>query len=172
MFKAVKGYEGFYEVNELGEVRSVDRIVELRNGGTRKCKGRVLKLKMDGGGYPVVDLSKNNVAKTRQVHRLVAETFIPNPDNLPQIHHKNHVRTDNRVENLQWVTRAEQMDEHWTKAQSKAKGTRVRVVGNGIDKTFISTREAARELGISQSYVSGVANGKYKQAKGYRICVA
>lgn len=168
MFKAVKGYEGFYEVSRLGQVRSVDRTVELRNGGTRKFKGKELKPLMHRDGYAQVMLQKNGVVKMMTVHRLVAENFLPNPDNLPEIHHINHIRNDNRVENLKWVTKAEQYDDHFRAAQ----GTKLRVVGHGIDKIYNSAREVERELGVSNTYVLLVAKGKYKQTKGYRIFFA
>lgn len=170
MYKAIKGYEGIYEVNELGQIRSIDRIVECKDGSTRKCNGRDLKLQMDQGGYAVVILHKNGVAKTFNFHRLVAETFIPNPDNLPEVHHLNHDRKDNRVKNLQWVTRAEQMDDHWRAAISN--GTKLRVIGNGIDKIYNSSREIERELGVDNRSAMRVAKGIRKQAKGYRIYFA
>lgn len=168
MYKAIKGYEGIYEINELGKIRSVDRIVERKDGSTRKRKGKELKPSMDQGGYAGVHLNKNGISKRRRVHRLVAETFLSNPDNLPEIHHKNHDRKDNRMENLKWVSRSEQMDEHWR----AAKGTRLRVVGHGIDKIFISAREVERELGIDNSNVLLVAKGIRKQANGYKIYFA
>lgn len=168
MYKAIKGYEGIYEVNELGKIRSLDRIVECKDGSTRKCKGKELKLKMDPCGYAVVTLSKNGVAKSFNFHRLVAETFVPNPDNLPQVHHLNHDRKDNRVENLKWVTRAEQIDEHWI----AAKGTKLRVVGHGIDKIYNSASEVKRDLGVDITSAMKVAKGKFKQSKGYRIYFA
>lgn len=82
MYKAIKGYEGIYEINELGKIRSVDRIVECKDGSTRKRKGKELKPSMDQGGYAGVHLNKNGISKRRRVHRLVAETFLSNPDNL------------------------------------------------------------------------------------------
>lgn len=165
MYKSIKGYEGFYEVNELGQIRSIDRKVKSKNGRTIHYKGKELKLKMNKDGYPNVNLNKNGISKTWRVHRLVSETFLPNPDNLPEIHHKNHDRRDNRVENLAWVTRAEQIDEHLR----AAKGTKLRVVGHGIDKIFISAMAVQRELGIAGTYVLNTAKGKFKQAKGYKI---
>lgn len=172
MYKSIKGYEGIYEVNELGKVRSVDRIVKLQNGGTRKRKGKELKPSMNEHGYAMVGLHKNGILKMMTVHRLVAEAFLPNPDNLPEVHHLNHDKKDNRARNMQWVSKAEQRDEHWTKAQSKAKGTRLRVVGNGIDKIFISAQEVERELGVSNSNALLVAKGIRKQANGYKIYFA
>lgn len=168
MYKAIKGYEGIYEINELGKIRSVDRIVERKDVSTRKRKGKELKLSMDQGGYAGVHLNKNGISKRRRVHCLVAETFLSNPDILPEIHHKNHDRKDNRMENLKWVSRSEQMDEHWR----AAKGTRLRVVGHGIDKIFISAREVERELGIENSNALLVAKGIRKQANGYKIYFA
>lgn len=168
MYKVIKGYEGFYEVNELGKVRSVDRIIEYKNGSIRKYNGKELKLRIYKSGYAITTLNKNGVAKTFRVHRLVAETFLPNPDNLPEIHHLNHDRRDNRVENLAWVTRAEQIDDHLRAAL----GTKLRVVGHGIDKIYNSSKEVERELGIDSSNAFKVAKGIYKQIKGYRIYFA
>lgn len=168
MYKAIKGYEGFYEVNELGRVRSVNRIVEYRDGSIRRYDGKELKPAKDRDGYTIVILNKNGVAKTHSVHRLVAKAFLPNPDNLPQVHHKNHDRKDNRACNLQWVTRAEQLDDHWRAAQ----GTKLRVVGHGMDKIYNSALAVNKELGIDNSNILKVAKGIRKQAKGYKIYFA
>lgn len=168
MYKAIKGYEGIYEVSELGQVRSVDRIVECKDGRIRKYKGKELKPSMDKGGYAMVHLNKNGIVKTCKVHRLVAKAFLPNPDSLPEVHHLNHDTKDNRVHNLKWVTSAEQIDDHWR----AAKGTRLRVVGHGIDKIFISSREVERELGFDRTSTLKVAKGKFKQIKGYKIYFA
>ena len=165
MYKSIKGYEGIYEVSELGKIRSINRIVERKDGRNIHYKGKDLTPSIDGGGYAVVILSKNGISKVMKVHRLVAEAFLPNHDNLPEVHHKNHDRKDNRVHNLKWVTRAEQMDEHWRAAQ----GTKLRVVGHGIDKIFISAKAVERELGIAYTNALMVAKGKYKQIKGYKI---
>lgn len=168
MYKSIKGYEGIYEINELGKIRSIDRIVERKDGKVRKQKGKELKLNMNKDGYAIVKLRKNGVAKTWGVHRLIAEAFLPNPDNLPQIHHLNHDRNDNRIQNLKWVTISEQRDYHWM----AARGTKLRVVGHGIDKIFISAHEIERELGIANTNALKVAKGKLKQIKGYRIYFA
>ena len=169
MYKAIEGYEGIYEVSELGQVRSVDRIVEYKNGKIVNYNGKELKLQMDKCGYSIVRLSKNGISKNWIVHRLVAETFLPNPNNLPQVHHKNHDIKDNRVCNLKWVSRAEQMDDHWRAAQTKTNGVRLRVVGNGIDKIYNSALAVKRELGIDRKSAMKVAKGKFKQSKGYKI---
>lgn len=168
MYKSIKGYEGIYEINELGKIRSIDRKVKSKDGKIMKFKGKDLKPLMDKKGYAIVRLCKNGVAKTLKVHRLVADAFLPNPDNLPQIHHKNHDRKDNRIQNLAWVTVAEQRDDHWR----AARGTMLRVVGHGIDKIFISAHEVKRELGITPTNALQTAKGIYKQSNGYRIYFA
>ena len=94
-WKSVVGYEGLYEVNKLGEVRSLPRPT---------TRGGILKPGKNFGGYCIVSLSKNNKQRTHTVHRLVMEAFVPNPQ--PEIIHINGVKTDNRLDNLEWCDRA------------------------------------------------------------------
>ena len=96
IWKDIKKFEGIYQVSNLGNIKS------LNNNKTKKEK--ILKLNKDKKGYLYVDLYKNNKSKRFVVHRLVAEAFIPNPENKPCIDHINTIRDDNRVENLRWVT--------------------------------------------------------------------
>ena len=105
-WRSVVGYEGIYEVSSLGRVRGVDRSV-FQKGATWNYKGQVLKPNVSRAGYPRVVLSKGNQTRTIQVHRLVAEAFIPNPDNLPFVRHWNDVKDDNSVGNLRWGTNSD-----------------------------------------------------------------
>lgn len=91
-FLSVPGYEGLYEVSNLGNVKS------LRSG-------RLMKRSLSHFGYEMTTLSKDGKQKTYLIHRLVALAFIPNPDNLEEINHKDEVKTNNSVENLEWCTR-------------------------------------------------------------------
>lgn len=93
VFRPVEGYEGLYEVSNLGRVKS------LKWG-----KERILKPGMDGCGYLKANLYKEGKIKHFMVHRLVAQAFIPNPEGLPQINHKDEDKTNNRVDNLEWCT--------------------------------------------------------------------
>lgn len=102
IWKPVVGYEGHYEVSNLGRVRSVDKEVFVKNNCKAIKKGKVRSLKTTKYGYKEVNLSKGNEAKSKRVNRLVAEAFLPNPDNLPCVNHKNEDKLDNRVENLEW----------------------------------------------------------------------
>ena len=103
--KPVKGFEGYYEVSNLGRVRSIDRVVvdTVRNC-ERLLKGKVLIQKDNGNGYKNVMFCKEHKLYNKYVHRLVAEIFLPNPDNLPQVNHKDEDKSNNRVDNLEWCT--------------------------------------------------------------------
>lgn len=98
IWKDIKNYEGYYQVSSLGHIRSLDRI----DSSGRQLKGRLLKL--SNGQYRSVTLSIHNKCKNYNVHRLVAETFIPNLDNLPCINHKDENKHNNAVTNLEWCT--------------------------------------------------------------------
>ena len=102
IWKDIKGYEGLYQVSNLGRVKSFNYM----NTGKEKIKTLTLQKKhpMKQGGYLQTTLYKNKQTKTVVVHRLVAEAFIPNPDNLPQVNHKDHDKTNNCVDNLEWCT--------------------------------------------------------------------
>ena len=96
IWKPIKDFEGYYEVSNIGRVRSLNY--------KRTGKEKILKNIEDYKGYLEVVLTKNGKRKQFKVHRLVAEAFIPNPENKPCIDHINTIKSDNRVENLRWVT--------------------------------------------------------------------
>ena len=99
-WRPIEGYEGLYEVSNTGQVRSLDRY------DNRNCfrKGKVLSPIKDTDDYLKVNLYCNGKNKKCLVHRLVALTFIPNPDGLPQVNHKDEDKTNNSVDNLEWCT--------------------------------------------------------------------
>ena len=102
IWRPIEGYEGLYEVSSYGRVKSVDRYVKSKSNSYRLIKGKVLSGSITKYGYVRCNIKVNGVLKGYFVHRLVAEAFIPNPDNLPQVNHKNEVKSDNCVDNLEW----------------------------------------------------------------------
>ena len=103
-WKAIPGFEGNYEVSSLGSVRSLDRIVKRKDGVVVRFRGQVLKARTTDDGYLQVQLSRGDNPKTIKVHRLVAEIFIPNPTELPEVNHKDEDKTNNSVSNLEWCS--------------------------------------------------------------------
>lgn len=103
-FYPVVGYEGIYEINKNGIIKS---IVRETNRCGRKPSGNIIKQVLGRGGYMNVALRKNTKQTSVLVHRILAITFIPNPENKPTVNHKNSIRTDNRLSNLEWNTYSE-----------------------------------------------------------------
>ena len=101
-WRPIEGYEGLYEVSNLGRVRSLDMYVKSRYGNYRLHKGKVLSPTKDRYGYLTVTLNCNGKSKTIKIHRLVAQAFLPNPDNLPQVNHRDENPSNDNVDNLEW----------------------------------------------------------------------
>ena len=105
VWKEIPGWEGYYMASTHGRIKSVDRYVISNGRGKYFKKGKILRLETDKDGYKKIQLNKNGKAKKYLVHRLVAMCFIPNPNNLPEINHKDENRANNHVSNLEWCNR-------------------------------------------------------------------
>lgn len=168
IWKSIEGYEGYYEVSNYGRVRSVDRTLTYSNGYLAKHKGRILKGETDKKGYKRVRLSKNDKTKKFQVHRLVAMAFIPNPENKKFVNHIDENSSNNRLDNLEWVTGSENM-RHGTIQQRLAdkKKKPIKCLNDG--KEFGSVNEASEYYGIERRLISGVLSGQKKTTYGRKF---
>ena len=157
VFKDCKYYEELYEVSNYGRVRN------------KKTK-RFLTQHDNGNGYLFVQLWRNNKGKREYVHRLVALAFIPNPDNKKEVNHINSIRTDNFVENLEWVTRKENID-HASKEGHRSKYL---VLCLQTGEVFKTTEEAAKKNGGDSGNIRRSARGydmnKQYSVYGYTYC--
>ena len=116
-WKPIAGYEGLYEVSNLGNVRSLDRVIRAKHNSTALRKGRILTpFYEEKKGYYQVALSKDGKEKKQRVHRLVAVAFLDNPFNYTDINHKDEIKTNNNVNNLEWCSR-EYNNNYGTKPQ-------------------------------------------------------
>ena len=174
IWKPISGYEGFYEVSNLGRIRSLERNVECSDGRKRKIKDRTLKGSSYSGGYSGVTLHKDGCAKFVNIHRIVAEAFVPNPLEKEEVNHKDENPSNNHASNLEWVTCKENINygtrtERARKAIVKAQGRAVRQLS--IDGELVAEYEslsaACNATGTHVSNITKCAKGAYKTAGGY-----
>ena len=161
IWKDIQGYEGIYQVSNLGNVKSLDRL--STNG--RRLKGKLLA-KTASKGYVKVTLTNKNMSDNRDIHRLVAEAFIPNPDNKPQVNHIDEDKTNNTVDNLEWCTAKENINHGTCRIRSAAKQS-ISIVCITNRKEYESIADAARDLNLNIGTISKIINGKMKQTKGF-----
>ena len=112
IWKDVEGWEGQYQVSNFGNIRSLDKSVKTWYG-SRVCKGKILLPFKSKWGYLIATFSNKQKHQKYSVHQLVAKAFIPNPQNKPDVNHINGIKTDNRLENLEWATKQENIGHSW-----------------------------------------------------------
>lgn len=172
IWKDIPGYEGSYQVSNLGRVKSLSRaITQLQKGRTvsHKLKGKILKTFCTGCGYDMVNLGSSR-GRSKLVHRLVAEAFLSNPENKLQVNHINGDKQDNKAENLEWASPSENMHHsvHILGQMRRSEQDKpVRCVDTGKEYPTISS--AARDNNVWRENVRKVLSGKYKSTRGLRF---
>lgn len=180
-WRNIKGYDGRYQISSFGRIKSLERYVDRKKQGKLKIKERIMIPRLTKTGYYRIGLCANNKLKMFCIHRLVAETFIPNSEKKPQVNHKNGIKNDNKVSNLEWVTNSENQKHSFEYLNKKPlwKG-KTGILHNRsksvyqinkkgiILNEFGSIAEAERTTNISSSSISSCCLGKRKTAGGYK----
>lgn len=175
IWKDIAGYEGKYMVSNLGRVKSVERM-KWNGSGYYKTPERILKARQNQDSYLYVRLCKDGKVKACTIHRLVAQAFLDNPDNLPQVNHIDENKENNHADNLEWVTCRENMNHGTRNHRIAEKNTnnpnRSKPVFSvdkvtGEIKEFPSIAEAGRKLGISNGNICECLKGKRKNAGNF-----
>ena len=184
IWKDIEGYEGLYQISNLGKVRSLDRFIVKKNGSIQKYKGRILLASDDMHGYDHVSLSKGSSVKKKKIYRLVAETFIENPDKLKVVNHIDGNKSNNCVSNLEWCSSAVNNKHAWEtglkKSSNKQKEKASMFIKLGKNKkrhiicketgvVFDSIRKAEKEMNINHSRICTVLSGKQESVKGFHF---
>jgi hypothetical protein len=172
----IKNYEGIYEIHSSGQVWSIKRF----DSQNKLWGGRFLKLHDNNSGYKKVILTKKGKQKKLYIHRLVAQSFIPNPDNLPCVNHKDGNPANNDISNLEWCSYSENikhsfdflgrkgvMTNKFGKDHNRSKTYLQLDINGNLIKEWYSSYEIQRELGILQQNISKVCKGQRKSAGGF-----
>ena len=170
-WKDIKGYIGIYQISNLGNVKSIDRVVLRNNKYPIELKGKIL-YQGERNNYKVVQLSKDNKRKGLQVHRLVAEAFIPNLDNKSCVNHKDGNKHNNCVDNLEWATYQENhIHALNTGLKSRINSSNKRVKQYDLEmnfiKEYVSLCEAERQTNAKRPNIVKCCEGVYKSSGGY-----
>lgn len=168
IWKDISNYEGLYQVSNLGNIKSLDRYVNYKIKDTKRLiKSQNKKLTLNKKGYLKVTLFKNGKGETREVQRLVAEAFIPNPENKPQVNHINGNKTNNNIENLEWCTCKENTLHSLYVLGKKIKQVKQYDLNGNYLNTFSSIKEAEKETNVYSCAISNVIHGRRKKAGGF-----
>lgn len=153
--KDIKGYEGEYAITSCGKVWSYKRKKFLK---PEKCRN----------GYYLVALYNNNHRQRFLIHRLVAEAYIPNPENKPQVNHKDEDKSNNNVNNLEWMTAKENMN-YGTVQKRRIEKAKIPIYCVELDRIFDSAKSASIELGLTASNITAVCKNKQNTTGGYHF---
>lgn len=163
IWKDIKGYENIYQVSNFGRVKTLRRLICSPTGNYYSKEKIMTTIPNDGIGYVRIHLYKNSRGTPKRIHRLVAEAFIPNPENKKDVNHKNGIKCDNRVENLEWATRSENELHAIRFLGKKPFSKKVLCVETG--QSFESIKKAAEFFNTTTHCISRVLTKKRKTHK-------
>lgn len=160
IWKDIPEWYGKYQVSNMGNVRKSGKIITRIDGIRMTIPPKNMKTQIGPDGYPKLTLHRGDQYRTYTVHRLVATTFIPNPNNKPEVNHINGVKSDNCVENLEWVTRSENYIHSRDVIKTAARRTPIKCVETG--ECFPSLSNAAKSKNLRLGNLIQAVSPKYR----------
>lgn len=170
IWKDIPEYENLYQISNLGNVKSLDKTIKDTKGRKYQKKGIILKQRYDKYGYKYVKLTKKGKQKYMLVHRIVAKVFINNPENLPQINHKDENRTNNNVNNLEWCDCIynNNYGNRNKKIQDRISKSIIQLdKNNNFIKKWKNSIEASKSLNINGGNIRSCCRNELKTAGGF-----
>jgi hypothetical protein len=164
IWKDIENFEGYYQISNYGNIRSVERVVKHPVSKNNKIKSKQKSVFRKKNSYIQVNLYKNSKVTGIVLHRLVAKAFIPNPENKPQVNHKNGNKLDNKVENLEWVTSKENIHHSIkTGLRKKRTGTYYSLTSKQLEEIHdlfgkIQQKQIALKYNVSEATISKIKN--------------
>ena len=169
VWKPIENYQGYYSVSNLGRIRSEERVVPHKRSGSKTIREKILAPGLNRHGYLLAYLTQNGVKKTMKIHRLVAEAFLDNPNNLPAVNHKNGLKIDNSVDNLEWCSFAANNQHAYDSGLKKAaKGSKnglaklteldVELIREMVSIWKMQQKEIAKLFGVGKSAICKIVN--------------
>ena len=177
-WRDIAGYEGLYQVSNLGRIKSLSKVIMYRNGCARRYPETILKDMKVGNGYRCVVLYINHIGRQMYVHRLVANAFIPNPLGLRDVNHIDGCKTNNNCKNLEWCTRSHNIKHAYELglhsvnmdsaiAKCSRKVSQYTPEGVLVAK-YPSASEASKATGFNQAQISTYSRGDNKRYLTYK----
>ena len=186
IWKDIRGYEGLYQISDFGRVKSLKRTTTGKH--IRKVPEKLIALNVNKDGYIQVNLWKDNKLKRYKTSQLVALNFIDNPNNKLTVNHKDGIKSNNNIENLEWMTIKEnlrhaydmqlkkppsdynkEMSRQYDIKHKSKSVNQIDLKSGNIIKTWFSMSDVSRSLNISVSCISKCCTGKFKQTNGFRF---
>lgn len=173
VWKDIPNYEGLYQISNYGRVKSLERKIEHKTtyGGYYHVRGKILKPKIEKDGYFRIGLKKNGIKKFYRLNRLVAQVFIPNPNNYEVVNHKDENKLNNCIDNLEWCTQKYNIN-YGSGIRKRANKIKIKINQYSLENKYIKTWDSIIEAsssikGLSTNIVK-CCKGKQKTVYGYK----